>query len=295
MKEKEETLETLEPETDDETGAQVMTPVIIEPCGTTGNENLVLVVEDDEMARELLIITLSEAGYRVASVSSGKEAILLARKLKPSVITLDIMLPGVNGWDILRNLKEDSATASIPILVISMDDDKNCSILWGAFDHLIKPVEKEHLLSSLQKIKGRTAANLSPQILIVDDEPAIIELLSSIIEQEGYEPVCAYSGREAIEKTKTCHPDAILLDLMMPKFTGFDVIKALKENPETIDIPIIVCTAKDLSFEEKELLNRNVSCVMQKGNINREILLNVLHGVEDGKFKSTLINPLKNP
>jgi PAS domain S-box-containing protein len=289
--EKEEKEETLKPETDDETEAHVTVPVIIEPSGTTGDENLVLVVEDDEMARELLIITLSEAGYRVASVSSGREALLLARKLKPSVITLDIMLPGVSGWDILRNLKEDSATAGIPILVISMDDDKNCSILWGAFDHLIKPVEKENLLSSLQKIKGRTAANFSPQILIVDDEPAIIELLSSIIEQEGYEPVCAYGGREAIEITRICRPDAILLDLMMPKVTGFDVIKALKKNPETIDIPIIVCTAKDLSFEEKELLNRNVSCVMQKGNISREILLNVLHGVEDGKFKSGLTNP----
>jgi len=283
--------ETLEPETYDETGISVITPVIIEPPGATGNEHLVLVVEDDEMARELLIITLSEAGYRVAPVSSGKEALLLARKLKPSVITLDIMLPGVNGWDILKNLKGDTVTASIPILVISMDDNKNCSILWGAFDHLIKPVEKDHLLSSLQRVRVTKAANSSPQILIVDDEPAIVELLSSILEQEGYEPVCAYGGREAIDKTVASHPDAILLDLMMPKFMGFDVIKALKENPETVDIPIIVCTAKDLSFEEKELLNRSVSYVMQKGNISREILLSVLHGVEDGKCKSRLTNP----
>ncbi|KKG08793.1 PAS domain-containing hybrid sensor histidine kinase/response regulator [Methanosarcina sp. 2.H.A.1B.4] len=282
--------EALKPETNDETGIPVMTPVIIEPSGATGDESLVLVVEDDEMARELLIITLSEAGYRVASVSSGKEALLLARKLKPSVITLDIMLPGINGWDILKNLKEDSATASIPILVISMNDDKNCSILCGAFDHLIKPVEKGHLLSSLRRVKVTGAANSSPQILIVDDDPAIVELLSSIIEKEGYEPVCAYGGREAIDKTVISRPDAILLDLMMPKFTGFDVIKALKENPETVDIPIIVCTAKDLSFEDKELLNKNVSYVMQKGNISREILLSVLDRVEDGKFKSRLKN-----
>ncbi|KKH45462.1 response regulator [Methanosarcina sp. 1.H.A.2.2] len=283
--------EALKPETNDKTGIPVMTPVIIEPSGATGDESLVLVVEDDEMARELLIITLSEAGYRVASVSSGKEALLLARKLKPSVITLDIMLPGINGWDILKNLKEDSATASIPILVISMNDDKNCSILCGAFDHLIKPVEKGHLLSSLRRVKVTGAANSSPQILIVDDDPAIVELLSSIIEKEGYEPVCAYGGREAIDKTVTSRPDAILLDLMMPKFTGFDVIKALKENPETVDIPIIVCTAKDLSFEDKELLNKNVSYVMQKGNISREILLSVLDRIEDGKFKSRLKNP----
>ncbi|WP_269851538.1 response regulator [Methanosarcina horonobensis] len=250
-----------------------------------------LIVEDDEMARELLTITLSEAGYRVASASSGKEALLLARKLKPSVITLDIMLPGISGWDILKDLKKDSMTAGIPILVISMDDDKNCSILWGAFDHLIKPVEKERLLSSLQKIKRTTDANSSLRVLVVDDEPTVVELLSSIIEQEGYEPICAYGGKEAMDKTIDSRPDAILLDLMMPKFTGYDVIKALKENPETIDIPIIVCTAKDLSFEDKELLNRNVSYVMQKGRINRETLLNVLHRVEDRKFKDKLANP----
>jgi len=267
--------ETFKPETPEE----IRTPVIVEPAGATGDEPLVLVVEDDEMAKELLIITLSEARYRVASASSGKEALLLARKLKPSVITLDIMLPGVSGWDILKNLKEDSATSSIPILVISMNDDKNCSILWGAFDHLTKPVEKDHLLSSLQRVKVTGNTNSSPQIMIVDDEPAMVELLSSFIEQEGYEPVCAYGGGEAIEKIVTRRPDAVLLDLMMPKFSGFDVIKALKENPETVDIPIIICTAKDLSFDEKELLNRNVSYVMQKGNISREVLLGALHGI----------------
>lgn len=276
--------ETLTPETSEE----IQIPVIIEPPGATGDEPLILVVEDDEMAKELLIITLSDAGYRVASASSGKEALLLARKLKPSVITLDIMLPGVSGWDILKNLKEDSATSSIPILVISMNDDKNCSILWGAFDHLIKPVEKNHLLSSLQRVKVTGNANAVPQILIVDDEPAMVELFSSFIEQEGYEPVCAYGGREAIDKIVIRRPDAVLLDLMMPKFSGFDVIRALKENPETIDIPIIICTEKDLSFDEKELLNRNVSYVMQKGNISREVLLDVLQGIQDGKFRGEL-------
>lgn len=249
-----------------------------------------LVVEDDEMARELLIITLSKAGYRVASVSSGKEALLLARELKPSVITLDIMLPGVNGWDVLKNLKHDSATSDIPILVISMNDERSYSILWGAFDHLIKPVEKERLLSSLQKVKRAINVKSSPRVLIVDDDPTIVELFSSIIEQEGYEPICAYGGKEAIDKIKNSHPDTIILDLMMPQFTGFEVIKVLKENPETIDIPVIVCTAKDLSFEENELLNRNVSYILKKGNISQETLLSMLRRINDKKAETWQIN-----
>ncbi|WP_255334997.1 response regulator [Methanosarcina sp. KYL-1] len=259
-----------------EAGEETEIPFIIEPEGARGTEPLVLVVEDDEMSRELLVFTLNDAGYRVATVSSGKEALLLVHKMKPFLITLDIMLPGINGWDVLKNLKEDSATADIPVLVISMDDDKNCSLLCGAFDHLVKPVQKDLFLSTLEKVKEKTEKS-SPKILIVDDEPAIVELLGSIVEQEGYEFFCAYGGKEAISKTLNFLPDALILDLMMPEVTGFDVIKALKENPETVDIPIIVCTAKDLSFEEKELLNRNVSYVMQKGDLTREKLMSFLN------------------
>jgi CheY-like chemotaxis protein len=116
--------ENLKPEINNKTAILEIMPEIIEPSGDSGEKNLVMVVEDDEMSRELLTITLSEAGYRVAAVSSGREALLLARELKPSVITLDIMLPGLSGWDILKNLKHDSATSDIPILVISMNDER---------------------------------------------------------------------------------------------------------------------------------------------------------------------------
>lgn len=271
-----------------ETNTETITPEIIEPAGGSGKGDLVMIVEDDDMSRELLTITLTEAGYRVTAVSSGKEAILLARELKPSVITLDVMLPGISGWDVLKNLKHSSATSDIPILIISMSDEKNYSILWGAFDHLIKPVEKERLLSSLQKVKGKINVKSTPKVLLVDDEPTVVELFSSIIKQEGYEPICAYGGKEAVDKIINCHPDVIILDLMMPQFTGFEVIKVLKENPETIDIPVIVCTAKELSFEEKELLKKNVSYVMKKGNICRETLLNTLNMIKDQKSENDL-------
>lgn len=280
--------EKAEPErnVNQETNTETITPEIIEPVGSSGKNDLVMIVEDDDMARELLTITLTEAGYRVTAVSSGKEAILLARELKPSVITLDVMLPGISGWDVLKNLKHCSTTSDIPILIISMSDEKNYSILWGASDHLIKPVEKERLLSSLQKVKGKINVKSTPKVLLVDDEPTVVELFSSIIKQEGYEPICAYGGKEAVDKIINCHPDVIILDLMMPQFTGFEVIKVLKENPETIDIPVIVCTAKELNFEEKELLKKKVSYVMGKGNICRETLLNTLNMIKDQKSKT---------
>ncbi|WP_440955343.1 hybrid sensor histidine kinase/response regulator [Methanosarcina sp. Mfa9] len=254
-------------------------PEIIEPEGSLGSEPLVLVVEDDEMSRELLVITLTEAGYRVAQASSGKQALLLAQELKPFVITLDIMMPEMNGWMVLKDLKEDAATAEIPVLVISMDDDRKCSMLWGAFDHLVKPVEKGVLLSSLDRMREMTDIT-NPKILVVDDEAAIVELMVSMVENNGYEVTRAYGGREAIEKTVNEHPDALILDLMMPGVSGFDVIQALKRNPDTVDIPIIVCTAKDLTSEEKEMLNSNVSYVMQKGDLSRDNLIAFIKCVE---------------
>jgi PAS domain S-box-containing protein len=268
-------------------------PEITEPEGSCGSEPLVLVVEDDEMSRELLVITLTEAGYRVAQASSGKHALMLAQELKPFVITLDIMMPEMNGWEVLKDLKEEATTAEIPVLVISTDDDRKYSMLWGAFDHLVKPVEKGVLLSSLDRMREKTDIT-NPKILIVDDEAVLVELMVSMIENNGYEVSHAYGGREAIEKTANERPDALILDLMMPGVTGFDVIQALKRNPDTVDIPIIVCTAKDFTSEEKEMFNSNLSYFMQKGDLNRENLIDFIRCVERSAETSGAVEDSKN-
>ena len=245
--------ETDEPETEGqaENTDENSLPDIFEPEGSDGSEPLVMVVEDDKMSRELLIFTLKEAGYRVAQVASGKQALLLARKLKPFVITLDLMLPEMNGWDVLKNLEKDSKTAGIPVLVLSTDDRCDSKMLWGAFDHLVKPVEKSILLSTLERLKDKMKKE-SQKILVADDQESVVELMVSLVEDEGYIISRAYGGKEAIEMASTELPDAIILDLMMPEVSGFEVIGALKKNPETVDIPIIVCTAKDLSVAGNE-------------------------------------------
>ncbi|WP_440948376.1 response regulator [Methanosarcina sp. T3] len=252
---------------------------IFEPEGSDGSEPLVIVVEDDKLSRELLIFTLKEAGYRVVQASSGKQALFLAQKLKPFVITLDLMLPEMNGWDVLKNLKKNSQTAGIPVLVLSIDDLSECNMLWGAFDHLVKPVEKSVLLSTLERLNEKMKKE-APKILIVDDQEAMVELMVSQVKEEDYIIIRAYGGREAIERASTELPDAIILDLMMPETSGFEVIRTLKKDPETVDIPIIVCTAKDLSAEEMELLNSNVSVVIQKEDLNKQILMQLIRSLE---------------
>ncbi len=254
-------------------------PEILEPEGSDGSEPLVMVVEDDEMSRELLVFTLKEAGYRVAQATSGKQALLFAQKLKPFVITLDLMLPEMSGWDVLKNLKKDSETAGIPVLVLSIDDKSDCNMLWGAFDHLVKPVEKSILLSTLDRLKEKMKKE-SPKILIADDQESMVELIATLVKEEGYIISRAYGGKEAIERASTELPDAIILDLTMPDLSGFEVIRALKKNPETVDIPIIVCTAKDLSAQEMKTLNSSVSFVMQKEDLDKQTLLQLIKSLE---------------
>ncbi|AKB18491.1 sensory transduction histidine kinase [Methanosarcina sp. WWM596] len=253
-------------------------PDIFESEGSDGSEPLVVVVEDDKLSGELLIFTLKEAGYRVAQAASGKQALFLARKLKPFAITLELMLPEMNRWEVLKNLKTDSQTAGIPVLVFPIDDRSECNMLWGAFDYLVKPVEKSILLSTLDRLNEKLKKE-SPKILIANDQEAV-ELMVSLIKEEDYIISQAYGGREAIEKASNEHPDAIILDLMMPEVSGFEVIRTLKKNPETVDIPIILCTAKDLNTQETKMLNSNVSFVMQKEDLNEQTLLQLIRSLE---------------
>ena len=236
-------------------------------------------VEYDRLSRELLVFTLKEAGYRVVQAATGEEALSLAQKLKPFVITLDLMLPEMNGWDVLENLKKDSVTSGIPVLVLSITEKNDCKMLWGAFDHLVKPVDKSVLLSSLDRLKTNLKKD-SPKILIADDQESMLELMSSMIEFEGYVISLAQGGKEAIDKASTEIPDAIILDLNMPDVSGFEVIKALKKNPQTVDIPVIVCTSKDLSMQEMKMLNSSISFVMQKEDLNKRKLLELIRSLE---------------
>lgn len=247
-------------------------PAILEPENSTGDEPLILVVEDDDGSRELLEFTLVNEGYRVASAASGKEALELANSMDPFAITLDIMMPGMDGWDVIKYLKQENGTQDIPIIITSMIDEKKMGIIWGAVEYFIKPIEKEVLLTTLDRLKEKVSKH-SLKVLVVDDEMVMVDLISEMLKGDEFEVLTANGGQKAIDMALKDNPDVIILDLMMPNVSGYDVIHALKHRGETIDIPIIICSAKDIEMSEKRELQNNVTHIFQKGMLSKETLI----------------------
>jgi len=253
--------------------AAIEIPAIIEPAGGSGDEPLILVVEDDTKSSELLTVTLTGAGYRVIPAYNGRDALAVAKRLKPFAITLDIMLPGMDGWDVLKYLKYDSETSNIPVIVVSMLDEAEVGFSLGVVDYFVKPVEKNTFVAALNNLKESLGIDM-PKVLVVDDDPDAVELVASMIEPAGFEVIRAYGGEEGINKSFSEHPDVLILDLMMPDVSGFDVVSRLKADPETRNIPIIICTSRDPTSEDIMRLRRDVVSVMCKGEFAREELVN---------------------
>ncbi len=239
------------------------------------NNSTILVAEDETDARELLTTTLHSLGYEVVEVDRGDKVLETAKRTKPFAITTDIMMPGMNGWQVLNKLKEDEETKDIPVIMISVLDKCYQNKTVDAEDYFVKPVEREELLETLNKFKKRDLSGNS-QILVIDDNPDERELIASILNPEGYEIIEAEGGKDGIELAKKEHPELITLDLMMPGVNGFDVIECLKKDSSTANIPIIVCTAKELTSENCKMLKENVTFVMTKGAFNRRKLLDLV-------------------
>lgn len=245
----------------------------IEPAREV-NYGTILVVEDDPKTSELLCLFLNKSGYQTITAFDGEEALQKARAYKPFAITLDVMLPRKDGWEVLKELKEDKEVKDIPVLVISIVDNKDIGFGLGATDYLCKPVSRSDLLSKLSSYGLPPVVNNSrTRVLIIDDDPTSVELFGTLLASEGYEVIKAYGGKEGIDKTFLYKPDLILLDLMMPEVSGFDVVDKLKTSPETNTIPIIVITAMELTPADKEKLNHDVSLVVKKGRYSKERFL----------------------
>lgn len=242
---------------------------------------LILVVEDDEKISKLLTMYLDQAGYRVATARDGDEAIKKTFELRPFAITLDVMLPQKDGWEVLQELKGTPETRDIPVIIVSMVENQELGFSIGAMDYLIKPVSREDLIRSIEKYRlGTRLIKGSGKVLVVDDDPRICDFISKVMKTEGYHVETAHGGEEGIRKALEALPDLIILDLMMPVINGFDVINELKKHPIAKDIPIFVLTAKDLGKEEKEVLFSNVERVVQKGEVSKEDLIEEIRKME---------------
>ncbi|WP_052736402.1 response regulator [Aquincola tertiaricarbonis] len=230
--------------------------------GANGSARI-LVIEDDTTAARVLRLQLESHGYQVKVVPDAETGLGEATAWRPDAIVLDVILPGMDGWDMLTRLKEAAATQRIPVVIVSITDEPRRGFALGASQVLVKPVEREDLLAALSSM-GIAVSSEPGRVLVVDDDPKAVTLVSTHLEAAGFRPVCAFSGEEALAIVRRQRPDLIILDLMMPRMTGFDVLDALARQPETAGIAILVLTAKLVTDEDRAVLRGRVQTILEK-------------------------------
>jgi CheY-like chemotaxis protein len=248
---------------------------------------VVLVIDDDLRVHDLLRRSLAKEGFRVEVASSGEEGLRMARQYRPEAITLDVMMPGMDGWAVLAALKADPDLADIPVIMLTIVDNQNMGYSLGAAEYLAKPIDRDRLASVLRKYAGEGQTRSA---LVVDDEQEARDLLRRLLESDGWYVATADNGRLAIEKLKEAKPAVILLDLMMPEMDGFQFVDELRKQPDWRDIPVVVITAKDLTPEERLRLNGHVGIVLQKGAYQTEELLRETGRLVAGRIRKHLTN-----
>jgi PAS domain S-box-containing protein len=225
---------------------------------------LVLVVEDDFTGRELLTHYLVENGYAAAFAGTGAEALDLARSLRPAAISLDIFLPDEHGLQVLSKLRADPQTQDIPVVIVSITDDRELGLTAGAAAWLVKPVDRAQFIQALDRVMPNGMGQPGQLALVVDDDVEAVELASNILRQCGFEVLQAFGGSEGLSLALERLPALIILDLSMPGVSGFTVAQQLRANPRTRHTPIVVSTALDLSARERQELLRHVQTIVPK-------------------------------
>jgi signal transduction histidine kinase/CheY-like chemotaxis protein len=237
---------------------------------TPGEERTVLVVDDDPNALDLIGRTLQGAGMRVVTAGDGAEALRLARSLLPAAITLDVIMPDMDGWEVLRQLKADPATRNIPVVMVTMTDDRAVGYALGATEFLTKPVQRSQLVQLLDRYASKDRERAA---LVVDDLEENREVLRRALEAEGWSVREAENGQLALESMAERKPSLILLDLMMPVMDGFEFVLKMRKLDASRTIPIVVVTAKDLTEEDRQRLSGGVVGLIERSGLDRDALL----------------------
>jgi len=247
-------------------------PPVAVPSSTPSNK--ILVIDDDPMMRDWMERTFSPRGFEVWIAEDGETGLRLARELRPAVITLDVIMPGMDGWELLTHIKADPTTSQIPVIIISMLDEQNRGFALGAAEYIMKPVDKDRLQFLLKKYRCN-----SPQtpVLIVEDDPVAREVLRRRLEEFECDVAEAHDGRGALEHVARRQPSLIFLDLMMPVMDGFEFLEKFRKNSAWKSIPVVVVTAKELTPEDRRRLNGSVQKLLQKGDYTREDLFREVH------------------
>ncbi len=230
----------------------------------------VLVIDDDPAVRDLMQRMLNKEGLRVVAAADGKQGLQLAKELHPDTITLDVLMPVMDGWAVLAALKEDPALADIPVVMITIVDEKHVGYTLGVTDYLTKPIDWKRLTEILRRYRR---ADVACRVLIVEDDSHTRKMVRTRLEKEGCPVIEAANGRVALERMAESVPDVILLDLMMPEMDGFQFLDQFRTHEAWRGIPIIVMTAKDLTAEDRQRLDGYVETVLEKGAYSPEALL----------------------
>jgi CheY-like chemotaxis protein len=234
-------------------------------------ERIALVVEDNDRVADLIRVLLEEEGFSVLRAASTEAALLLAPQQTVSLIAIDLGLPGTDGWEFLQQIREVNTLAHVPVVIIAGPADSNLALSDGAAAVLQKPISRAQLKAALANLGLHPAEDQTYTILVVDDDPTAVEVIAAFLPTPAYAVVRAYGGREAIALAQRVRPDLILLDLMMPEVSGFDVVEALQRNTDTARIPILVVTAKQITPLDRAALNSNpgkVINIVEKAGFN---------------------------
>jgi signal transduction histidine kinase/CheY-like chemotaxis protein len=233
----------------------------------------VLVIEDDPGAVRLLRTYLEGEGYSVVVAADGETGIVAARDAAPAAVVLDVLLPGIDGWEVLRRLKADAALRDIPVIVVTVVDERNVAMSLGAVDYFLKPVRPEALLARLgqytftTKVKQRRV-----KVLAIDDDPGARQLVAQALRPAGFDVALAASGREGLEMAREDPPELVICDLLMPDIDGYEVVDQLRANPATAEATILILTGQELSASDRERLNGKVTEVLGKAGDPRPAL-----------------------
>jgi CheY-like chemotaxis protein len=229
----------------------------------------VLVIDDDPATRDVLAQFLTKKGFRVETATGGEEGLARARQLRPLAVTLDVVMPGMDGWAVLSALKADPDLADIPVIMLTMMDDRNKGFQLGAVDYLVKPVEADRLTAVLRRHQSDPSAR---RILVVDDDADLRRRLRGLLEKDGWAVDEAADGREALDQLGA-KPSLVLLDLLMPVMDGFEFLSELRKREEFRSVPVVVLTAKDLTAVDHARMQGLIETVLQKGSLASEQLL----------------------
>jgi PAS domain S-box-containing protein len=237
-----------------------------------GRQPLALVIEDHAATHKLFLDWLAEAGLATASAFDGPSGLDLARRLRPQLVLLDIQLPGKDGWQVLTDLKSGPETASIPVIITSVMEEKQPALSLGALEFLVKPIDREQLLDRLRGLLPQLFVAAGPaHVLVVDDNATARRWLADVLAAEGLQVSQAAGGAEALAQLERQLPDLVLLDLLMPEMDGFRVIEEVRRRPEWRQLPIWVVTAKDLSAEDWQRLHGHIAMLLTKDELSHEV------------------------